>query len=187
MRKKLPNRFPIDKIANFTVLDAFTFKRKGEPCPTNVCFYSRSLKESSSLFWVLRFHGFAHPHFAAHVAVDAAAAHPIWVNAQLVPKLNVLFWDITPHTTIIILPESVGNVYQAPFEKLVTFQFSRTVFYGTFIFSCHSLGTYVNDFIVYLTSEWYLNDYCNCQLNLERGRMISSAVWSLWLLSSVMI
>ena len=116
MRKKLPNRFPIDIIANFTALDAFSFQRKGEPRPTNVCFY-RSLKESSSLFWVLRFHGFAHPHFAAHVAVDASAAHPIWVNAQLVPKLNVLFWDITPHRTIIILPESVGNVCQAPFEK----------------------------------------------------------------------
>ena len=124
MRKKLPNRFPIDIIANFTALDAFSFKRKGEPCTTNVCFYSISLKQSSSLFWVLRFHGFAHPHFAAHVAVDAAAAHPIWVNAQLVPKLNVLFWDITPHTTIIILPESVGNVYQAPFEKNCHFSFT---------------------------------------------------------------
>ena len=148
MRKKLPNRFPIDIIANFTALDAFSFKWKGEPCPTNVCFYSRSLKESSSLFWVLRFHGFAHPHFAAHVAVDAAAAHPIWVNAQLVPKLNVLFWDITPHTTIIILPKSVGNVYQAPFEKKLSL-LSRTDFYGTFIFSYYSLRTYVNHFIVY--------------------------------------
>ena len=128
MRKKLPNRFPIDIIANFTALDAFSFKRKGGPCLTNVCFYSISLKESSSLFWVLRFHGFAHPHFAAHVAVDAAAAHPIWVNAQLVPKLNVLFWDITPHTTIIILPESVGNVYQAPFEKKLSLFFHVRIF-----------------------------------------------------------
>ena len=187
MRKKLPNRFPIDIIANFTALDAFSFKRKGGPCLTNVCFYSISLKESSSLFWVLRFHGFAHPHFAAHVAVDAAAAHPIWVNAQLVPKLNVLFWDITPHTTIIILPESVGNVYQAPFEKKLSLFFHVRIFMVLLFFSFYSLGTYVNHFIVYLTREWYLNNHCNCQLNLDRGRMISSAVWSLWLLSSVMI